>query len=105
MRLWGERYLPREHLWARKKGFTVPVDDWLRGERLQTLLKVLPESGGIRAWFDPAEVRKLLHAQQQGAKHSTALWTLLNFAVWHRIFIEGDGSKPADQADPLAFIA
>ncbi len=105
LRLWGERYLPREHLWARKKGFTVPVDDWLRGERLQTLLGVLPESAGIRAWFDPAEVRRLLHAQQQGAKHSSALWTLLNFAVWHRIFIEGDGSKPADQADPLAFIA
>src|SRR5512143_1726149 len=105
LRLWGERYLPREHLWSRKKGFTVPVDDWLRGARLQTLLKVLPESAGIRTWFDPAEVRRLLHAQQQGAKHSSALWTLLNFAVWHRIFIEGDGSKPADQADPLAFIA
>jgi len=105
LRLWGERYLPRDHLWSRKKGFTVPVDDWLRGERLQTLLSVLPESAGIRAWFDPAEVRKLLRAQQQGAKHSTALWALLNFAVWHRIFIEGDGSKPADQADPLAFIA
>ncbi|MBI3432364.1 MAG: asparagine synthase (glutamine-hydrolyzing) [Hydrogenophilales bacterium] len=105
LRLWGERYLPREHLWSRKKGFTVPVDDWLRGERLQTLLKVLPDSEGIRAWFDPAEVRKLLLAQQQGAKHSTALWTLLNFAVWHRIFIETAGQKPADQADPLAFIA
>jgi len=99
LRLWGERYLPREHLWARKKGFTVPVDDWL------TLLKVLPEAGGIRAWFDPSEVRKLLLAQQQGAKYSSALWALLNFALWHRIFIEGGGSKPADQADPLAFIA
>ena len=105
LRLWGERYLPRAHLWARKKGFTVPVDDWLRGKRLHTLLKVLPESGGIRAWFDPEEVRRLLCAQQQGAKHSSALWTLLNFAVWHSIFIEGDGSKPADQADPLGFIA
>ena len=105
LRLWGERYLPREHLWTRKKGFTVPVDDWLRGERLQILLKVLPESGGIRAWFDPSEVRKLLLAQQQGARHTSALWTLLNFAVWYRIYIESDGKKPADQSDPLAFIA
>ena len=104
LRLWGERYLPREHLWARKKGFTVPVDDWLRGERLQTLLRVLPESDGIRAWFEPAAVRKLLLAQQQGARHSTALWALLNFAVWHRIHIESGGDKPADQVDPLAFI-
>ncbi len=105
LRLWGERYLPREHLWARKKGFTVPVNDWLRGERLQTLLKVLPDADGIRTWFDPSEVRKLLLAQQQGARHSSAIWTLLSFAVWHRIFVEGDGEKPADQSDPLAFIA
>lgn len=105
LRLWGERYLPREHLWARKKGFTVPVNDWLRGERLQTLLKVLPEADGIRAWFDPSEVRKLLRAQQQGGRHGSAIWTLLSFAVWHRIFVEGAGEKPADQSDPLAFIA
>ena len=105
LRLWGERYLPRAHLWARKKGFTVPVDDWLRGERLQTLFEVLPEAGGIHDWFDPEEVRKLLLAQQQGARYSSVLWTLLNFAVWYRIFIEGDGSKPADHADPLGFIA
>ena len=105
LRLWGERYLPREHLWARKKGFTVPVNDWLRGERLQTLLKVLPEADGIRAWFDPSEVRKLLRAQQQGGRHGSAIWTLLSFAVWHRIFVEGEGEKPADQSDPLAFIA
>lgn len=85
---------------------TVPVDDWLRGERLQTLLRVLPEAGGIRTWFDAPEVRKLLlREQQQGAKHSTALWALLNLVVWHRIHIESGGEKPADQADPLEFIA
>ncbi len=105
LRLWGERYLPREHLWARKKGFTVPVNDWLRGERLQTLLKILPEADGIRTWFDSSEVRKLLRAQQQGGRQGSAIWTLLNFAVWHRIFVEGEGEKPADQSDPLAFIA
>ncbi|MES2369158.1 MAG: asparagine synthase (glutamine-hydrolyzing) [Pseudomonadota bacterium] len=105
LRLWGERYLPREHLWARKKGFTVPVNDWLRGERLQTLLKVLPDADGIRTWFDSSEVRKLLRAQQQGGRHGSAIWTLLSFAVWHRIFVEGEGEKPADQSDPLAFIA
>ena len=105
LRLWGERYLPREHLWARKKGFTVPVDDWLRGERLRILLDVLPKAAGIRAWFEPDAVRKLLLAQQQGERNSPALWALLNFAVWHRIHIESDGEKPAAQVDPLAFIA
>jgi asparagine synthase (glutamine-hydrolysing) len=105
LRLWGERYLPRDHLWSRKKGFTVPVDDWLRGERLQTLMKVLPESAGIRAWFQPDAVRVLLSAQQRGAKHSSALWALLNFAVWHRIHIESDAEKPADQLDPLTYLA
>lgn len=104
LRLWGERYLPRDHLWSRKKGFTVPVDDWLRGERLQKLLDVLPRAAGIRAWFEPVEVRRLLLAQQQGAKHSTALWAMLNFAIWHRIHIEADAEKPADQVDPLSLL-
>ena len=83
----------------------MPVDDWLRGERLQTLMKVLPDSAGIRAWFQPDAVRALLSAQQRGAKYSSALWALLNFAVWHRIHIESDAEKPADQLDPLTLLA
>ena len=47
----------------------------------------------------------LLRAQQQDGRHGSAIWTLLSFAVWHRIFVEGGGEKPADQSDPLAFIA
>jgi hypothetical protein len=32
------------------------------------------------------------------------LGALLQFALWHRIFIEGDGARPALQ-DPLACLA
>jgi len=105
LKRWGEQYLPREFLMARKKGFTVPVRDWLRGERLERLAAVLPQQAGIRRWFDAAGIAALLQRQHTHGRDSQALWALLNFALWHRLFIEGDGSAPPLRQDPIAWLA
>lgn len=105
LKQWGERFLPREQLWSRKKGFTVPVRDWLQGERLEKLAQALPESAGIREWFDLHEVERLIKQQQATGKLSAPLWSLLCFALWHRFFIEGDGERPAATQDPIGLLA
>jgi len=105
LRLWGERFLPRDRLWSRKKGFTVPVRDWLRGERLDRLEPVLSNAPGIRAWFGREAVSQLCAGQRAGKKFDGALWAMLNFALWHRFFIEGDGDAPPHAADPVALLA
>lgn len=101
---WAEQFLPRQHLWGRKRGFTVPVRDWMRGELLQRLQRVLPAHPAIRRWCDVAAVRRLLAAQERSGKFAQPLWNLLQFAVWHTLFIEGNGARPAAKCDPLSLI-
>lgn len=103
LRRWARRYLPPEHLRAPKRGFTVPMDAWLQGATLDRLERILSSSPAIREWFRPQAVRRLADLQRRGRNVTRNLGALLQFALWHRIFIEGDGSRPAVQ-DPLTYL-
>lgn len=104
LRRWAERYLPPEHLRAPKRGFTVPMSAWLTGDTLDRLEKTLSASPAIREWFQPRAVHLLAEKQRRGRGVTKNLTALLQFALWHRIFIEGDGARPALQ-DPIDYLA
>ena len=97
---WAESFLPAEHLWQRKSGFHVPVGEWLRGAFLQRLSARLPQNPAIRRWCRPEAVRALL--QRQAARHDLTreTWSLMQFAIWHSLVIEG-AAPPAAESDPL----
>lgn len=105
LRLWGERHLPRQHLWGRKKGFTVPVGEWLQGERLERYARVVPQCPAVHTWFRPSAVRQLIAAQRRTGRMAAPLWAILNFALWHRVFIESNGTMPPYRQDPFDFLA
>lgn len=105
LKRWGERLLPGEDLWARKRGFTVPVKHWLSGGMLDRLQGVLPAQAGVAEWFQPDGVRALIERQRRHGDAAQALWSLLQFAVWHRMFVEGDGAMPALHQDPVDYIS
>lgn len=104
LKRWAESFLPADHLWRHKAGFHVPVGEWLRGEFLSRLADKLPQSPAIREWCDPSVVRALL--ARQAAKHDVTreVWSLMQFAIWHRLFVEGQGHVPATEEDPLAYV-
>ncbi|HQC73053.1 MAG TPA: asparagine synthase (glutamine-hydrolyzing) [Candidatus Competibacteraceae bacterium] len=106
LRRWAQRWLPLDHLQLRKRGLSVPVDDWPRGPRLQRLEQALLGSPGIQEWFLPAGIRALVAAQQRKPASATRikLLRLLHFMIWHRLFIEGNGAEPARHQDPLEFL-
>ncbi len=104
LRRWAERYLPKDHLWSRKRGFTVPIGDWLSGAVLDQLAEVLPQQPGIKQWFDVRGVKHLIARQRVKGDMVQPLWRLWQFAIWHRIFIEGQGEMPAAQCDPIALL-
>lgn len=103
LKRWGERRLPREHLWRRKRGFYVPMRRWLRGAFLDQLAESLPGHPVIRRWFRPDAVARLAREQQAGRDATCAIWGLTQLAIWHRIFIEGH--VPSRDEDPLEWIA
>ncbi|MGB5062767.1 MAG: asparagine synthase-related protein [Candidatus Competibacter sp.] len=106
LRRWAQRWLPVDHLQLRKRGLSVPVDQWPSGTRLPRLERVLLGNAGIREWFMPAGIQQLIAAQHQqpSSKIRQKLLRLLQFALWHRLFIEGNGVAPATRRDPLDFL-
>lgn len=104
LRRWARHSLPAGHLHAPKRGFTVPMDAWLKGATLDRLEPVLAASPAIRQWCRPQAVPQLVERQRRGRNVTKNLGALLQFALWHRIFIEGDGSRPPLQ-DPIAYLA
>jgi asparagine synthase (glutamine-hydrolysing) len=73
-----------------KKGFGVPVAEWLKG-RLRPLARDLLSPERIRraGLFDAAYVTRLQDEHERGvANHRKLLWTLLMFELWQESFIE-----------------
>jgi asparagine synthase (glutamine-hydrolysing) len=104
LKRWGEQFVSRDHLWQPKRGFHVPVGDWLRGPVLDHLIAKLPKNPAIRAWFDPRAVSEMLQAYRAGIEASREIWCLLQFAIWHRLFIDSPGLRPTPDEDALAWI-
>ena len=73
-----------------KKGFGVPVAEWLKF-KLRPLARDLlsPERVRRAGVFDPNYVARLQDEHERGvANHRKLLWTLLMFELWHESFVE-----------------
>ncbi len=78
--------VPDEILDRKKKGFGLPLTEWLRGPLRPMLEDVLGEASVRQAgFFEPTEVRRLLDEHVAGrADHRKPLWTLMMFELWRR---------------------
>jgi asparagine synthase (glutamine-hydrolysing) len=87
--------LPEQILKRRKMGFPVPVGAWFRGQYRSVIDEyVLSERAMERGLFDAAFVRELVERHQAGVEnHSERLWSLVNFEIWQRRFIDGEASE------------
>jgi asparagine synthase (glutamine-hydrolysing) len=93
LRRWLERACPAAEPWARKQGFTVPVEAWIEPRAGEIAARI----GQVRA------VRDLLGddlAPSAFTSQGGARWPLLFFAVWSLIHLEG-----AAPTDALAAVA
>lgn len=81
--------LPHDILHRPKKGFGIPIAEWLKG-RLKTLMNDLlaPERLKQQGLFNVDYVQKLIREHESGkASHHKELWTLLVFQLWCENFI------------------
>jgi asparagine synthase (glutamine-hydrolysing) len=91
-----EDLLPKTILRRPKKGFGIPIAEWLKG-RLNPLLNDLlaPQRLKNQGLFDADHVQKLIKEHETGAaSHHKQLWTLLVFQLWFDNFAS-DRNKEA----------
>lgn len=79
--------LPSRVLDRPKQGFGAPVWRWLESLGDLAAHELLREP--IMEYFDERVLRELL-AASPSTRSGFELWTVLNFALWHRHFIEGE---------------
>jgi asparagine synthase (glutamine-hydrolysing) len=92
LRRWLAEHVPAAQPLARKRGFTVPVGDWIakRGAQLGPMVARQP---GVREICLPDAVEELFRAAP--SRHTGfAAWTLLFYALWHRHHIERLATAP-----------
>ncbi len=89
--------LPEPILTRRKMGFPAPVGAWFRGPYRSVIDEyALGARSVARGLFDPACVRNLVAEHQSGVRdHSQRLWSLVNFEMWMRQFIDGETTSNA----------
>ena len=104
LRRWGQRHIPGDHLMQSKKGFHVPMRQLLSGEFLARLGRALAGNAAVREWFDPAGIGHLIELQQRNGNCSEQVWGIMQFAIWHRLFVEQPGRVPGRSEDPLDWI-
>ncbi len=85
LRQWLDRTLPQAGAFEKKRGFTVPVADWMAAE--PHLGELVARQPAIQAIADPGKVRALF--AQAGGRAGFACWTLLFYALWHRRHMDG----------------
>jgi asparagine synthase (glutamine-hydrolysing) len=81
--------LPHEILHRPKKGFGIPIAEWLKG-RLNPMLHDLlgPERLKSQGLFNAEFVQRLIREHETGkASHHKELWTLLVFQLWAENFL------------------
>lgn len=86
-----EDYLPKHIVYRGKQGYSLPVKHLLRNELREYMTSTLMESPVIRENMNLTYVQTLIQEHvDQKHNHNHVLWGLLNVAIWHRRFFEGN---------------
>ncbi|MCC6526351.1 MAG: asparagine synthase (glutamine-hydrolyzing) [Polyangiaceae bacterium] len=93
--------LPESILRRPKQGFAVPLGRWFRGKLHDVARDVLLcDTARQRGFLEPDAVREVLDAPLRGRDLDLHTWTLLDFELWCRQYLDGAGRAPSHAATP-----
>jgi asparagine synthase (glutamine-hydrolysing) len=88
LRTAANKTLPDEWAHRPKKGFPVPIRNWLREDKYYELVKKYFTSKTAEEYFDVPTLVKLLDEHKSGERNNQRkIWTVYTFLVWHEQFI------------------
>lgn len=82
------KWLPREVVYRKKKGFSHPIATWLRTS-MRPLVEdcLLSSSSSLGNYFDQRYLRQMLDDDRSGREHYLRhIYLLLSLELWHRAF-------------------
>ena len=91
-------YLPKQIIKRRKEGFFVPIDSWIKND-LKELIPIILSKKNLdrRGIFDYNYIEKMFKMyDKSGLYYARQLWSLVNFEIWYKIFIEGENYRKID---------
>jgi asparagine synthase (glutamine-hydrolysing) len=102
LRKWLEGALPEAEAFEPKRGFTVPVAEWI-GAKGRRIGEAVAGTDCIAEICDPGRVVDLFAGLEGNAArhHGQAAWVLLFYALWHCIHLQGAAAE-GDAFDVLA---
>lgn len=88
LRAASRKTLPAEWANRPKKGFPVPIRDWVKADGLYDQIKADFTSPVAEQYFDTQKLVKLLDDHRNGiAMNQRKIWTVFTFLTWHKQFL------------------
>jgi asparagine synthase (glutamine-hydrolysing) len=84
-----EKWLPKDIVYRKKKGFDNPIDEWLRG-RMKTYVMdhLLTNGSAVSHYFNAPYIEQIVKLHESKAEdHMRHIYLLISFEMWHRQFI------------------
>lgn len=84
-----EKWLPKEVVYRKKKGFSNPIENWFRvGMRPFVEDCLLGGESAMGLYFDQNYIRRMLEMDRRGTRqYRRHIYLLVSLELWHRTFI------------------
>ena len=86
LRRWLDRAMPESRPFEHKRGFSVPVAEWI-GAAPAEIGALVAHQPGVAEMCDPRAVESLF--AKKGKRQGFASWLLLFYALWHNYHMLG----------------
>ncbi|MDA8174670.1 MAG: asparagine synthase (glutamine-hydrolyzing) [Nitrospiraceae bacterium] len=86
-----EKWLPKDMIYRKKKGFANPVNKWLRGKMQGYVNEALfSNNSAVSKYFNRDYIARLVRLHESNKEeYMRHIYLLLSFELWHEKFIRG----------------
>ncbi len=87
-----EKWLPKEIIYRKKRGFATPMDEWLQTGLAKVTKKILNAKGSAcREYFNLDFINIMIDQHQKRKKNfQRHIFALLSFELWYKTFFENE---------------